>query len=227
MTGVENMDLGVRHILAVAFRLAGIERERSLLTPDHQEARLFLAHPCLPFRVGLHIGAIVVKQIALDLAPAPADSETRTHPSIDQGRSDRRSDRSHMARPRRLQRQEICAKCAFVRRPIFPKLAPRLPIRAEAFVVCDCVLNNKSFNALRMGKCHAKTDGAAVILHVKRVAREPERFGEVIHDLGEVIERVREFFRIGPIAVSEARVIGRDKMKAIGKPGEERLEHPG
>ena len=41
-----------------------------------------------------------------------------------------------------------------------------------------------------------------------------------------VIERIREFFRVRPVAVSEARVIGRDKVIAIGKPGEERLEHP-
>ena len=72
----------------------------------------------------------------------------------------------------------------------------------------------------------AKAHGAAVILHVKRVAREPERFGEVIHHLGVMIERIREFLRVRPVAVSEARVIGRDKMIAIGKPGKERLEHP-
>ena len=93
--------------------------------------------------------------------------------------------------------------------------------------MCDCVLNNESFYALRMRKCHAKTDRAAVILHVKRVAREPERFGEVIHDLGQVIESVREFFRVRPVAVSEAGVIRSDKVKSIGEPGEKRLEHPG
>jgi hypothetical protein len=47
----------------------------------------------------------------------------------------------------------------------------------------------------------------------------------VIHDLGVAIECIREFFRVRPITVSEARVIGRDQMIAIGKPGEERLEH--
>jgi hypothetical protein len=66
---------------------------------------------------------------------------------------------------------------------------------------------------------------AAVILHVKRVPREPERFGEVIHDLGLAIERIRELVRVRPVALPEARVIGREKVVAIGKPGEERLEH--
>ncbi len=88
------------------------------------------------------------------------------------------------------------------------------------------VLDDESLDPLRMGQGHAKTHRAAVILHVQRVAREPERFGEVIYDLGVVIERIRELFRVRPVAVSEARVIGRDKVRAIGKPGEERLEHP-
>ncbi len=77
-----------------------------------------------------------------------------------------------------------------------------------------------------MGQDHAKAHGPAVILHVERVVREPERFGEVVHDLGDVIEGVCEFFRVGPIAVSETRIIGRDQVIAIGKPREEWLEHP-
>jgi len=56
--------------------------------------------------------------------------------------------------------------------------------------------------------------------------REPESFGEVIHDLGVVIEGIRECSLVRPVAVSETRVIGRDKVIAIGKPGEQRLEHP-
>ena len=111
-------------------------------------------------------------------------------------------------------------------RAIGPKGPPRLPIRPQAFIVRHSVLDDESLDPLRMGQSHAKTHGAAVILHVQRVAREPERLGEVIHDLGVVIERIRECFRVRPVAVSEARVIGGDKVRAIGKPGEERLEHP-
>jgi hypothetical protein len=88
------------------------------------------------------------------------------------------------------------------------------------------VLNNERLDSIRMGQGHAKTHGAAVILHVKRVARELKSFGEVVHGFGDVIERVREFFRVWPVTVSEAGVIGRDKVKVIGKLGEERLEHP-
>src|SRR5580693_6849476 len=89
----------------------------------------------------------------------------------------------------------------------------------------DGVLHDQSLDAIGMLQSHAKTDGAAIVLHVERVAREGERFAEVIHDLGIVIERVCECFRVRPVAVSEARVIGSDEVIAIGKPGEEWLEH--
>ena len=48
----------------------------------------------------------------------------------------------------------------------------------------------------------------------------------MIHDLGVVVERIRECFRVRPVAVPEARIIGRHQVIAIGKPCEERLEHP-
>ena len=90
----------------------------------------------------------------------------------------------------------------------------------------DRVLDDESLRPFWVCQYHAKADRAAVVLHIKRVVRQPERFGEVVHNLGDVIEGIREFFRVRPVAVSEAWVIGRDKMIAIGKPGEERLEHP-
>jgi hypothetical protein len=87
------------------------------------------------------------------------------------------------------------------------------------------VLDDERLDPVRMGQGHAKTHGAAVVLHVQRVAREPEPLGEMIHDLGVVIERIREVFRVRPVAMSEAAVIGRDKVIPIRQPGEERLEH--
>src|SRR5437868_8035510 len=87
------------------------------------------------------------------------------------------------------------------------------------------VLDDESLDPVRMGQGHAKTNRAAVILHVKGIARESERFGKMIHDLGDVIEGICELFRVRPIAVPEARVIRRDKMILIRKPGEEWLEH--
>ena len=76
-----------------------------------------------------------------------------------------------------------------------------------------------------MRQGHAKTNRPAVILHVKGIARESEHFGELIHDLGNVIERICELFRVRPVAMSEARIIWCDEVILIRKAGEERLEH--
>jgi len=69
MTGVENVNLSARHVPAIGLRLRELERE-VILAPDHQQARLLLAHPCLPFGVGLHIGSIVVEEVALNVCLA-------------------------------------------------------------------------------------------------------------------------------------------------------------
>jgi hypothetical protein len=55
-----------------------------------------------------------------------------------------------MARPRGRERLEIYAKCAFVGRAVGPKSPPCLPIRPQAFVVRNGILNDESFNPFRM-----------------------------------------------------------------------------
>src|SRR5271154_6532373 len=107
-----------------------------------------------------------------------------------------------MAGGRGRQREEIYAQRGFIRGAIGPKLSPRIPIRTQAFVVGDSVLYDQRFHAFRVRQDHAKTYRAAVILHVKSVVREGERFGEVVHHVGDVIERVGEFFGVGTVAVS-------------------------
>src|ERR1700690_359759 len=73
---------------------------------------------------------------------------------------------------------------------------------------------------------HAKADGATVVLHVKGIAREPERLGEMVHGLSQMVEGVCEFPRVRPVTVSETRIIRRYQVVAIGKPCEKRFEHP-
>ena len=87
------------------------------------------------------------------------------------------------------------------------------------------VLDNEGLDAIRMRKRHAEPDRHAIILHVKRVAREAGRFCEAIDDFRQIVERVSELFWVWPVAMPEARVIGSDKVIASGKAGEERLEH--
>ena len=95
----------------------------------------------------------------------------------------------------------------------------------QAFVVRDGILNDQRLDPLRINQRHTETYRPAVILHVKGIARKPERFGEMIHDFSVVIERVREFFGVWPITVSETGIVRRDQVVAIGETNEKRLEH--
>ena len=54
------------YILAIAFRLAEVERE-VVLAPEHQKPGVRLLQPKLPFRIGLDIRAVVIEEIALNL----------------------------------------------------------------------------------------------------------------------------------------------------------------
>lgn len=87
------------------------------------------------------------------------------------------------------------------------------------------ILHDEGLDPIRMRQGHTIPHRSAVVLHVKCVAREPERLGEMSHDLRVVIEAVRELLWIRPIAVPEARVVGSYKVKAIGKARVQRLEH--
>src|ERR1043166_7884775 len=66
MTSVEDMDLCFWHVLAVAFRLAEIERE-IVFAPNDEKLRLCLSHPSLPLRIGVDVRSVIVEQIALNL----------------------------------------------------------------------------------------------------------------------------------------------------------------
>src|SRR5207244_13482213 len=56
MPGIENMYYRLRHIFAIALRLAGI-KSQIVLAPNHQHARLFLMHPPLPLGIRVDVGA--------------------------------------------------------------------------------------------------------------------------------------------------------------------------
>src|SRR5882762_892186 len=225
VSSVDNVNLSVRYVPAIGFRLRNVER-RVILTPNHQQPRLPFAHPCLPFGVGVDVRAVVVEEVTLNIYLARLAKKGKfIGPKIRVIALDVRV-APYVARPRGRERQEVCAKRTLVGGAIGPKGPACLPNRSETFLVRHSVLDNERLDSLRMNQDHAKTHGAAVILHVKRVAREPKSFREVIHDFGDVIERVRELFRVWPVAVSEAGIIRRDKVIAIGKLGEETLKHP-
>src|SRR5258707_1505453 len=82
--------------------------------PNHQQARLFLAHPCLPLGIILNIGAVVVEEIALNVRLSWLDEkiifigpEIRVV-ALDVGIV------ADVARARGRKREKICAQRAFV-----------------------------------------------------------------------------------------------------------------
>ena len=69
MTSVEHVNLRVRHIVAISFRLRELERA-VIPSPDHQQAWMRESQPCLPCWVGVDIGSIVVEQVASNVSLA-------------------------------------------------------------------------------------------------------------------------------------------------------------
>src|SRR5208282_2702451 len=145
MAGVENINSSARHILAVAFRFAEVEGQ-VMLAPDHQQGRLRLAHPRLPFRVSVDIGPIVVKQVALNVRLAGlAEKGKLIGPEIRVVAFEVRIV-SNMARPCRSQREKVGSERTFVRSAIGPKGSTGLPTCGQAFVVRDRILNDESLD---------------------------------------------------------------------------------
>src|SRR6266481_2409296 len=66
VSSVENVNLSVRYVPAIGFRLRKVECG-VILTPNHQQPRLPFAHPCLPLGVGVDVRAVVVKEVALNI----------------------------------------------------------------------------------------------------------------------------------------------------------------
>ena len=69
MGAVDDVDFGFRNVAAIGFRLGGIERG-FILAPEDEQARLLFAHPGLPFRVVVDVGAVVVEEVALNVGLA-------------------------------------------------------------------------------------------------------------------------------------------------------------
>ena len=82
----------------------------------------------------------------------------------------------------------------------------------------NCILHDESLNPLRMCQGHAESDRPTVVLHVERIARQTERLREAVHQLSDVVEGVIELLWVGPIAVSEPRIVRRNQMVVVCKP---------
>ena len=176
MPTIDDVYFCLWHVTAVRLRFGGVEREL-ILTPDHQKAGLFLAHPGLPLGVGVDVGPVIIEEIALNIGLAGLVKKGKLIGPQIRVVALNIGVAADMTRARCRHRQKISAEGTFVGSTIRPKVPPRLPISPQAFVVRDSILDNQSVEPVRMGQGHTKTHGAAVILHVERVARKPECFG--------------------------------------------------
>ena len=111
--GVEYVDLRVRYVLAVAFRLSEVERE-IVPAPEHQQPWLRFLYPFLPLWIGIDVRAIVVEEIALNLRLSWSVQERPLiGPKIGVIELNLRIV-SDMARLRGCQRQQVFAQRFFV-----------------------------------------------------------------------------------------------------------------
>src|ERR1700689_3233665 len=69
MSSIYDVDFRLGNVAAIRLRLRGVER-RLILAPDHQQTWLLLAHPSVPLGVSVHVGAVVVEEVALNVALA-------------------------------------------------------------------------------------------------------------------------------------------------------------
>jgi hypothetical protein len=224
VASIKDVDFRAGHVFAIALGLAGIEGE-IVFAPDDEEPGLCFLHPCLPLWIGVDVGAVVVEEIALNLRlGGRAEEGEFVGPEI----------RivefgfgivADVAGFGGLKREQISAKLFFVGGAVGPECSTRYPVDAEAFIVGDGILDYESLDALGVRQSHAKADGAAVVLHVEGVTREADGLREAFHDGGDVVECVGELRGVGPIVVTESRVIGSGEMIAIGEAVEERLKH--
>src|SRR5207244_4939594 len=110
----------LRNVAAMGLRFRKLETQ-AVFPPEDEKPRLLLAQPSLPRGVGVDVRAVVVEEVALNVGLAglvekgkfigPEIRVVAFHGGIV----------PDMARPRRRQRQEICAKRAFVGSAIGPK----------------------------------------------------------------------------------------------------------
>src|SRR6266853_156185 len=153
MTCIEDVDFGLWHVPAIGVRFRKLERQ-IVFAPEDQKPRLLLAHPSLPLGIGVDVRAVVVEEVALNVGLAGLVEKGKfIGPEVriielDVGIV------PDMARPGRLQRQEICAKRAFIRGAVGPEGPPRLPIRAQAFVVRHGILEDERLDPFRMSQGH-------------------------------------------------------------------------
>jgi hypothetical protein len=78
--------------------------------------------------------------------------------------------------------------------------------------VGDGILDHEGADLLGMGDGEPKAHGSAIVLHVKDIAPQTERLGEIPNYGRDMVEGVDKLLCTRRVAVSESGVVRRDKM---------------
>jgi len=104
--------------------------------------------------------------------------------------------------PRGLFREE-CVDHVLVRVRTFPELSNALPFLAEALGVGIRIRDDECLDTVGMGCHQSEAHGPAVVMEVKRIARQAQLLQQTVHGLREMIEGVCVVRGVWRIALPE------------------------
>ncbi len=192
MSAVDQLDARVRRVPREGLRTGGGE-DLVVPAPDREQRYAGLAEPGVHRRVELPVGGVVAEERELNVVLAGAGEEREVVlPGV--GIHDRRV--RHAVRVLPLHglaaegRAEGIARGVGALGGVGPDRIPER--RHEALLVGVAVLRDDARDRGRVGERQAPADGCAVVLHVDRVALDPDRGEEAAGHVGERGERVVE-----------------------------------
>jgi hypothetical protein len=149
VAGVQDVYLGVWHVPSVCLGL--LDLERGVVAAPHDLQRLAWAEPVLPGGIARDVGAVVVKQVGLDVLLArPAEEGELVGPQVRVVVLGVRAG-SDVALPRCVVGEEVLPQRGLVCPAVSPELSPGLPQWTETVFVGDGVLDDERLQPLGMG----------------------------------------------------------------------------
>ena len=89
----------------------------------------------------------------------------------------------------------------------------RIPHAGEALLVCVAVLADDAFDPIGMTQGDAESHGRTVILNVHIELLDAQRHQQLLHNFGQLVERIGELVGRRSIGVAEARIVGCDQVE--------------
>ena len=175
------------------------------------EACAGASHACQR-RIARDVGPVIVEELGLDPVLArTAEERELVRPEVGVVGAGV-GVAAQMPLTGRRERQEVLPQGRLVGLPVGPEGATLVPQGAEPVLVGDRVLDDQGPDAIGVREREPEADRAPVILQVEVVAPQPERGGEAVDRLGQMVEGIGEGFGVWRGAVSEPDEVGRDQV---------------